>query len=241
MRRLKQIVWALLFIGLLAYLSTGIKQIRPGERAIVRRFGQVLDVQPKPGVWIGLPAGMDRVDKIAVDQVRRVTVGFREGQDVSSDITPAGQMITGDQNLVNVQIVVSYVVDTDDLVTYVLHQARCEQMLALTCETVLAEWVGGQEVMYLLSQGKSELPGEVLARARERLKHHPLGVKLRSVSLTFLLPPDDVRDAFDRVNQAAARMDQQTNEAKQFAEQERSKADAESIGGAKRRPPIARK
>src|SRR5262249_6232486 len=72
----------LLFAGglllLLAYLATGLTEVRPGERAVIRRFGRVLEETPGPGLWIGLPWGMDRVDRVSVDSVRRVVVGYRE-------------------------------------------------------------------------------------------------------------------------------------------------------------------
>ncbi len=53
----------LLPIILLAnWLLTGIAQIGPKERGVVRRFGAVV-ATPGPGLWIGLPTGIDRLDK----------------------------------------------------------------------------------------------------------------------------------------------------------------------------------
>ena len=43
---------ALLLLG--AYLLTGVYQIRPEERAVVRRLGRVV-AKPGPGLWVGLP------------------------------------------------------------------------------------------------------------------------------------------------------------------------------------------
>jgi modulator of FtsH protease HflK len=62
----------------LGYALTGVVQVSPGERAVVRRFGRVLEHKPEPGLWVGLPWGMDRVDRVAVDRVQSTTVGFRE-------------------------------------------------------------------------------------------------------------------------------------------------------------------
>ena len=116
-----------------AYLLTGVAQVRPGERAVVRRFGQVV-AQPAPGLWIGLPWGMDRVDRVPVNFVRRLTVGYEQGGDPDA-LMPAGQLLTGDQNLVNVQVAVDYsVADGDAVVQYVLHQDRVEPALARATE-----------------------------------------------------------------------------------------------------------
>src|SRR5437588_206956 len=116
-------------IALGAYLLTGIAQVRPGERAVVRRFGRVV-AQPAPGLWVGLPWGVDRVDRVPVNFVRRAHVGYDPEADDNS-FMPAGQYLTGDQNLVNVQAAIDYSVgDGDAVVRYVLHADRVEPAIA---------------------------------------------------------------------------------------------------------------
>jgi membrane protease subunit HflK len=66
----------------------------------VRRFGRVLDEKPASGLWIGLPWGMDRVDRIEVDAVRSLEVGVRPRR--AKNATPRrANYLTGDDNLVN--------------------------------------------------------------------------------------------------------------------------------------------
>src|SRR5437660_12774665 len=115
----------LLVAGLIAYLLTGLTQIRPGERAVVRRFGKVVN-KTGPGLLVGLPYGMDRVDRVPVDLVRRVRVGFQPNSDEADQTTPAGQLLTGDQNLVNVQVVLDYAVDDDEIENYIVNAERSD-------------------------------------------------------------------------------------------------------------------
>src|SRR5438874_13815100 len=91
-----------------AYLLTGVYQVGPDERAVVRRFGQVV-ARPGPGLGVGLPWGVDRVDRVPVRTVRQVRVGY-DPEAGAPGTTPQGQMLTGDQNLVNVQLVVDYAI-----------------------------------------------------------------------------------------------------------------------------------
>src|SRR5437763_5875954 len=98
---MRMLVYVIL-IALGAYLLTGVAQVRPGERAVVRRFGRVV-AQPRPGLWVGLPYGMDRVDRVPVNFVQRLHVGFSPESDENT-FMPAGQLLTGDQNLVNIQV-----------------------------------------------------------------------------------------------------------------------------------------
>src|SRR3954463_9497897 len=91
------------------YLLTGPTQVGPDERAVVRRFGKVV-ARPGPGLWVGLPWGMDRVDRVPVRTVRQLNIGYDPA--TASDVkgTPVGQLLTGDQNLVNVQLVLDYAI-----------------------------------------------------------------------------------------------------------------------------------
>src|SRR5919202_485656 len=65
----------LLLLALAAYLLTGLSQVRPEERAVVRRFGRVV-AHPGPGLWVGLPWGVDRVDRVPVRTVRQLRAGY---------------------------------------------------------------------------------------------------------------------------------------------------------------------
>ena len=78
-RRTLLLLGVTLAAALLGYAATGLYQVLPGEAAVVRRFGRVLPERPEPGLHLGLPWGMDRVDRVAVDQLRRVVVGYQEG------------------------------------------------------------------------------------------------------------------------------------------------------------------
>ena len=100
----------LLLIGvvLLAWLLTGVTQVQPGEKAVVRRFGRVLQEQPGPGLHVGLPWGIDRVDRVPLTRERSLRVGYDPDASESFLVTPPGQLLTGDHNLINAQIVVDY-------------------------------------------------------------------------------------------------------------------------------------
>jgi membrane protease subunit HflK len=195
----------LAFILLGLYLLTGVVQVRPGERAVVRRFGRVLEHHPTPGLWVGLPWGMDRVDRVEVDAVRSVTVGFVEDENVDRDM-PAGQLLTGDHNLVNVQAVVYYKVRPDEVSAFVLEQDRVPGALARVAEATAAAWVGGRGVDEVLLRGKTALRGELIGRVRERMEGYGLGVEVVDARVALIAPPDEVKDAFDGVSRAQTAM-----------------------------------
>jgi membrane protease subunit HflK len=196
-------------VAIAIYLLTGVNQIRPEERAVVRRFGKVV-ARPGPGLWIGLPYGIDRVDRVPTATVRRVPVGYRPE---STAETPAGQYLTGDQNLVNVQVAIDYAVgeQSGDLEDFVAQKDRVDGVIAREAEAALGEWFASRNVDEVLLTGNVALPNWLVRRVQERIAEQRLGVRVQQASVAYLAPPDEVRSAFDEVNtaQTAARTQEQ--------------------------------
>jgi membrane protease subunit HflK len=211
----------LVVIAVLAYLATGIVQVRPGERAVVRRLGAVLQEKPEPGLWVGLPWGLDRV---AVDRVQTVAVGFREDADAA--VMPAGQLLTGDQNLVNVAVTISYKVRLDEVEDYVVQGERVEGLLVRAAETVLAQWVGGRDVDDVLLNGKTALPPDLIAATQERIAGYRLGVQLLDARVALIAPPEDVKFAFDNVAREQTRVETLLNGTRQRVESDLQTAES---------------
>jgi membrane protease subunit HflK len=214
-------------IALVAYLLTGLTQVRPEERGVVRRFGQVV-AHPGPGLWIGLPWGIDRVDRVPVRTVRQLTVGYNPEAWAESISTPVGQFLTGDQNLVNVQLVLDFAIgETDqELDDYVLHQNQVELTLNRMVEAALAEWVAARPVDQVLLTGNAALPPWVMDRLNDRLPAFRLGVRVQRVSISYLAPPEEVRAAFEAVTQAQTAVRTREFQARQEAAQRERQAEA---------------
>jgi membrane protease subunit HflK len=204
-------------LAVLAYLATGIAPIGPDERGIVRRFGQIV-ARPGPGLWVGLPWGMDRVDRIRVKTVRQFPVG--EGDAYS---------LTGDQNLVRAGLVIEYVVDERPagLDDFLIHQDRVDAVLLREVEAATSEWASARAVDDVLLGGRVTLAAYLGRCMPERIQPHRLGIVVQRVSIDSMSPPDDVREAFEQVNQAQSAMATRENQARQDAD--RRLREAESV------------
>ena len=215
-------------LALLASLLTGLAQIRPGERGVVRRFGKVV-ATPGPGLWIGLPWGMDQVDRIAVDRGRTVKFGFSPEEEDFSPNTPPGQLLTGDHNLIDIQVVIHYSVDDSRVVSFVENEDRADSLIARAAETVLAEWVAGKAIDDVLLRGKVLLPDVLVTKTRQRIAGYQLGVQIQEAAVAHLFPPDDVKDAFDKVTRAQASIRTAEQNALQDAARARRAAQTEKF------------
>src|SRR5262249_11868168 len=153
--RKRYILYAGVVVFLVSLLS-GIKLVRPGERAVVRRLGRVV-ATPEPGLWMGLPWGLDRFDLVSI-RFRRLAVGFDPKEEEDGQSVPRGQLLTGDHNLVNVQVIIDYAVDEANLVDFVEQAQHSEGAVARAAAATMAEWVAGRTVDEVLVRGQSELP-----------------------------------------------------------------------------------
>ena len=207
----------ILLLLLIAYTLSGIAQVRPEERAVVRRFGAVV-AHPGPGLWVGLPWGMDTVDRVLVRVVRQVTAGW----DASAlgESAPAGQLLTGDENLVNVQLLVDYAIgETDaDLDRFVAHRDRVDAAVSREAEAAAAEWTGSRGVDDVLLTGSAELPAWLMNELPKRVEALQLGIRIQRVSVG-LAPPEEVRASFESVTQAQTGIRTKEYQARQEADQ----------------------
>jgi len=211
---------------LAASLLTGVEQVRPGERGIVRRFGRLLEYRLEPGLAFQLPWGMDRVERVAVDRLQSVVVGYQE-DDFSGETMPLGQLLTGDHNLVNVQAVLTYKVQPGAEAEYALQADRLDAVLTRTAEAVMAQWIAARNVDDVLLNGKNELRPVLVGQTKDWIKPYRLGVEILDARVALIAPPDDVKPAFDSVALAQTRNTTLRHEAEQAVARELNQAEAE--------------
>jgi len=204
--------WLLATLGLLAvgYWLTGVTEVRPGEQAVVRRFGRLAGVRG-PGLWFGLPWGMDRVDRLAIDRVRRVTLGYQPGDAESA--SPQGQFLTGDHNLVNTQAIVHFTISNAQ--DFSIHGYLAGDMISRTVEAALTEWIGNRGIDDVLVNGKAALPGVLVKAIQSRIVPYELGIEIQSADIEALYPPEEVKHAFDEVTRAQSAIETRQQEARQ--------------------------
>ncbi len=217
-------LWTLIALVALAWAATGITLVAPFERGVVRRFGKMLDPLPPGPHWL-FPWGIDRVDKVAVDRVRTLTIGSGNEEDAS---TPRGQLVTGDHNLVQVEVAVQWRVDPSRVLEFAPVADRAETILAQLIEGALGEWAGERSIDPLLLEGKVRLASELVPRVQQRLDWLGMGILITDARAGALAPPDEVKSAFDLVARSEAGRQTLVTRARQEAETRNRAAEAEA-------------
>jgi membrane protease subunit HflK len=204
--------WLFATFGLLAagYWLTGVTEVRPGEQVVVRRFGRLAGVRG-PGLWFGLPWGMDRVDRLAIDRVRRVTVGYQPGEAESA--SPQGQFLTGDHNLVNVEAIVHFTISNAE--DFAIHGDLANDMISRAVEAALTHWIGNRGIDDVLVNGKGALPEVLVKSVQSQITPYEIGIEIQSADIEALYPPEEVKHAFDEVTRAQSSIETRQQEARQ--------------------------
>lgn len=211
---MRRFLLGVLLLAVIGSLMSCVTLISSRERAVVRRFGRMLPDDPRPGLLIGLPWGIDRVTRVSIES-RSINIGWTEQEtDENSVSMPPGQLLTGDHNLVNVEAVVEFRVNEEEVRKYVLMQDRVEPLLARAAEAALAEWLAGQKVDDAIL--KKQLQSRLRDRITDWIKPYELGIHVDLVSIMRIDPPAEVRKYFSEVSEAHSAQETQITQARQY-------------------------
>ena len=188
------IIVILFLIGL--WGSSGIFTVQPGEQAALRLFGKFNSLAG-PGLHWFFPSPIGDKDIVATDTIRRLELGFRGDKVVPDEAL----MITGDENIVDAQLLVQF--DIKDLKKF-LYKAidPGEKTMMDVAETALRQVVGSKPIDDVLTTEKEAVQSETKILMQSLLDNYDTGIRVREVKLQNVQPPQQVQDAFDDVVRA---------------------------------------
>jgi len=219
------IIFAIFGVALLIWLGTGFYTVDAGEQAALRQVGKFNSTEG-PGLHWFWPAPIGTRATVNVQEVRRLEVGVRG----STPVLAESLMITGDENIVDAQLVVQYDISralsecsdgtavvpgqncppgaTVDRVLSAIEQFLFRSadsdgvILKSAAESALRQVVGQRAIDDVLTVLKEEVQLEVKALLQRELDLYQTGINVREVKLQSVLAPAQVQDAFDDVVKA---------------------------------------
>lgn len=207
--------------------------VQPEETGVVQRFGAVVRTVG-PGLHFKLPYGIETAWPVPTARVLKEEFGFRTAA------TPAGQrtqyadktfkdvslMLTGDLNVIDVQWIVQYRIE--DPVRYLFRVREPRQTIRDIAEAVMRRVVGNHLGSDVLTVGRAAVSTEVKEEMQKILTTYETGVRLVTVELQDVTPPDAVKPAFNEVNEARQDRERTINQAQEQANREIPKARGEA-------------
>ncbi len=223
---------SLLAAGLLgaAWFLSGIVALRTSQQGVVLRFGEPRPIPLAPGIhWV--PRGIDRVVKVEVTRTETVPIGFRtpEGRRAVSLPGDEGQWLTGDTNILAVELAVQYRVARP--VEWVVNGRDTQEVVRRAAESVVTDARGKLPVDEALTSGRLTLLEEVRRGTQELLDAWRSGVGVVSVAIRSVDPPPAVLAAFEDVQNAKSDRERFVNEAESYANDTlpRARGEADSL------------
>jgi membrane protease subunit HflK len=196
----------------------GVYQVAPDEEAIVLRLGSYHRTVG-PGLRWRVP-GLERYETRAVTVTIEEEFGYRTVESgpppVYEDRPGEKRMLSGDANIVNVEFVLQYRID--GLREFLLRVAGAPGIVREAAQAAIREVVAEQPIDDVLT-ARGPIETEAEQRIQEVLDAYEAGVRVISVRLQDVEPPDEVKEAFADVESAKQDRERQIFEAQGYADQ----------------------
>jgi membrane protease subunit HflK len=215
-------------LAAVVWLATGIFQVGPGEQAARRLFGEKQDLITQSGLQWWWPAPVGRTDTEVVTQTRRMELGFISNE--TGSVAARGEealMISGDLNIVDVQMVVQYnikdlnaflfnVDDPGEETRGIVAGRPDGRTLKDAAEAALRLVVGQSSIDDILVRNREQVEVRTKDQLQNIMDTYDSGIDVISVQLQDVKAPEEVRDAFDDVLRARQERDTRINQARAF-------------------------
>lgn len=207
----------LIIIGVLAvfWLTQAIYTVQPDERGVELRFGKPRDEVSMPGLHFHLWP-IDTVEIVKVTEQQQ-NIGSRPGANSTS-----GLMLSGDQNIVNVQFSVLYTVT--EPAGYLFNVENPADTLQQVAESAMREVVGRRPAQDAYRDNRQPIETEVQSILQSTMDRYGTGISINRINIEDVAPPRDVADAFEEVQRAGQDRQRLVEEANQYANQQLGQA-----------------
>lgn len=228
--KMRQGVIIVVIAAIAIALGTSWFTVQPEETGIVQRFGKVLRTSG-PGLHFKLPFSIETVRLLPTARVLKEEFGFRTMSTVPGEKTryaPSGSheeeslMLTGDLNVIDVQWIIQYRIE--DPILFLFQVRNTEKTIRDTTEAVMRRAVGNRLGSDVLTTGRVAVASEAKIEIQKILSAYQTGVRLVTVELQDVTPPDRVKPAFNEVNESRQDKERTINIAQEQANREIPKA-----------------
>lgn len=222
-----------IFIGIIVIiiLSSSLYTVNTDEAGVVKTFGAFTKVTG-PGIHTKWFWPIQTVEKVSVEKVNRIELGFRTvgkdsaGNIIYTDVPEEKVMVTKDENIVEVEFIVQYIVR--DPVAYLFNVDNPIETIRKTSWSAMRTVIASNTVDDVLTVGKEAIQNQTKDLIQSVLDRYNCGIKIVAVQLQDVDPPEQVKSAFDEVQKAKEKMDQLVNEGKRYYNQVVLEAEGEA-------------
>ena len=215
---------ALVLVAALAIWGlSGFFRVQSEELGVVLRFGKhVRTVQP--GLNYHLPYPIETVLLPKALRVSTLSIGMRVVDDsrrgggtTIRDVPEESMMLTGDENIVDVDFTVLWRIKPDGVGNFLFNIQNPEGTVKAVAESAMRDLIGRSTIQPILTGARTTIEAAVLELMQKTLDSYGSGILIQQVQMQKVDPPSQVIDSFRDVQAARADLERLQNEAQTYA------------------------
>jgi membrane protease subunit HflK len=140
-------------------------------------------------------------------------------------------MLTGDENIIDIQFAVQWLIDQRDPTKYLFNVRDPDETVKNVAEAAMREIIGQTTFERARTEGRAEIEARTGELIQRILDSYGAGIIVTKIALQSVDPPAAVVDAFRDVQAARADMERAVNEAQAYFNEitQRAEGDAQRI------------
>ncbi len=183
-------------------------RVDTSEQSVELLFGKYSQTGTEGLNFAPWPVVTKEILPVTSENTENIGVGSGRGND-------AGLMLTGDENIVDVDFQVVW--NIDDPRKFLFNLASPRETIRAVSESVMREIIARTNLTPILTTGKGAIQVELALLIQQTLDSYDSGVNIVRVNFDKADPPELVRDAFREVQAAEQRRDTLEKQADAYA------------------------
>ena len=196
------IIAGLILLALFAVLCTYI--VKPGEQAVVQRFGAWERTKVQEGLSFKFPWPIEAVTKVNVNEIRKMNIGFFErfgrASSQTQDVPEESLMLTSDRNIVDVDLVIQWNIKSAE--DYLFNIKDQESTIKKVAESAIREEIGQTNMFPIITTERDSVAQQTKQIIQTNLDEYNSGVNITQVLIQRAEVHPDVQQAFQDVQSA---------------------------------------
>jgi modulator of FtsH protease HflK len=200
---------------------SGFFRVEPDELGVVLRFGKFTR-EVQPGLNYHLPYPIETALTPQALRVNKLDIGMRPVDDLRRgssvrDVPEESLMLTGDENIVDVDFSVLWVVKPSGVGDYLFNVQSPEGTVKAVAESSMRTVIGRSNIQPILTGARQKIETAVQEQMQKILDSYGAGILVQQVQLQKVDPPAQVIDSFRDVQAARSDLERAQNEAQTYA------------------------
>ncbi|QNK60849.1 FtsH protease activity modulator HflK [Paenibacillus sp. PAMC21692] len=223
----RNIVIGIVAVIVLFYLgSSSFYTVQEQERAAVLTFGKYTH-ETGSGLHFKWPSPIQEVRIVPAELTQRITIGYREKGNTVTPVEDEAMMITGDENIVSADAVVTWKIH--NIRNYLHNISDPEQFLRNSASASIRSVIGSQKLDYAITDGKTAIQDLVREKLIELQNKYETGIQIIDLKFQDIEPPGgEVEEAFRAVTNAREEKNTKINVAMKYENERIPKARGEA-------------